>query len=84
MKRIRKNEVPKVVIILGERIKDVIDEKGLRQREVAYDAGMDVENLRKYMKGQQEMKISTIFRLAEALETTPSELLKGLETEKEG
>ena len=82
MKRVRKNEAPEVVIQLGAKIKNIIEEKGLKQRDVAHDAGMDVENLRKYVKGGQEMKISTVFRIAEALGTTASGLLDGLETKK--
>lgn len=80
----RKNEVPEVVISLGVKIKNTIEVKKLKQREVSHDAGMDVENLRKYIKGSQEMKVSTVFRIADALGTTASELLNSLETKKEG
>ncbi len=51
MKRIRKTEIPQAVIELGNRIKDIIKEKNLVSKNVAYDAGLDVENLRKYIKG---------------------------------
>lgn len=78
MKRVRKNEVPEVVVQLGAKIKNIIEENNLKQREVAYDAGMDVENLRKYMKGLQEMKVSTLIKVCEALGTTASEILKNL------
>lgn len=84
MKRLRKNELPDVVMELGVKIKAIIEDKGLKQREVAHDAGMDVENLRKYIRGGQEMKISTVFRISEALGITASELLNGLQTKKEG
>jgi transcriptional regulator with XRE-family HTH domain len=85
MKRIRKNDIPEVVLQLGLKIKGIIDDKDLKQREVAHDAGMDVENLRKYMKGLQEMKISTLIKISEALGMTASELLTDLpETKKEG
>ncbi|WP_277017311.1 helix-turn-helix domain-containing protein [Flavobacterium lindanitolerans] len=84
MKRVRKNELPDVVMELGVKIKAIIEDKGLKQREVAHDAGMDVENLRKYIRGGQEMKISTVFRISEALGITASELLNGLQTKKEG
>lgn len=82
-KRIRKKEIPPVVVKLGIKLKDIIEVKKLKQREVAHDAGMDVENLRKYMKGNQEMKISTLIRISEALGMTASELLEGLQTKKE-
>ena len=75
MERKRKNVMPEVVFLLGERIKMIIEQKGLKQRNVAHDAGMDVENLRKYIKGQQEMKVSTLLRISEALKISVSELL---------
>ncbi len=50
---------------------------------MAYDAGLDVENLRKYIKGIQEMKISTMLKIASALEVEPSELIKGLKIDFE-
>lgn len=78
MKRIRKNDVPEVVVELGTKIKGIIEDKNLKQREVAHDAGMDVENLRKYMKGLQEMKVSTLIKVSEALGMSASELLMNL------
>ncbi|PBJ12205.1 helix-turn-helix domain-containing protein [Flavobacterium sp. ACN6] len=78
MKRKRKSEIPEVVKELGIKIKDVIDSNQMKQREVAHDAGLDVENLRKYLKGSQEMKIGTLFKIAQALKIHPSELIKDL------
>ena len=68
MKSIRKKEVSPSVIIVGKKIKSIIEEKKLRQRDVAHDAGLDVENLRKYIKGSQEMKISTMLKIVNALD----------------
>jgi transcriptional regulator with XRE-family HTH domain len=84
MERVLKNELPEVVAQLGKRIKEIIDEKKLKQREVAHDAGLDVENLRKYIKGTQQMKVGTLIRISEALNITPSQLLDGIPTKKEG
>ncbi|WP_165834848.1 helix-turn-helix domain-containing protein [Flavobacterium cheongpyeongense] len=78
MKKTRKSEIPEVVIQLGIKIKEVIDDNQLKQREVAHDAEMDVENLRKYIKGTQEMKISTLFKIAQSLKIKPSDLIKDL------
>lgn len=75
-KRIRKSEMPQEVIDLGIRIQNLIKEKELKQRDVAHDSGLDVENLRKYIKGKQEMKISTMLRIAEALNVEINELFK--------
>ena len=49
-KRRRKSEISPEVIALGERIGSIIKEKNLKTREVAHEADMDVENLRKYIK----------------------------------
>lgn len=46
-KRVRKSEIRQEIIILGIRIELIIKEKGLKTREVAHAADMDVENLRK-------------------------------------
>lgn len=81
MDRQRKSQPSPVVVELGKRLKEIIESKKLKQRQVAHDAGMDVENLRKYLKGIQEMKISTLFRISAALNVSPSELLEGLKNE---
>lgn len=78
MKRERKSEIPEVVKELGTKIKEMIDNNQLKPREVAHDAELDVENLRKYIKGSQEMKVSTLFKIAQALKIHPSELIKDL------
>jgi transcriptional regulator with XRE-family HTH domain len=73
-KRIRKTALSPEIISLGKRIEELIKSKGLKTREVAHDADLDVENLRKYMKGKQEMKISTMLKIARALNVSIEEL----------
>jgi transcriptional regulator with XRE-family HTH domain len=74
-KRTRKKDIAPEVIELGKRIESIIKSKNLKTRNVAFDADLDVENLRKYIKGRQEMKITTLLRIAKALNVEPSELL---------
>lgn len=78
-KRVRKSAINPEIILLGQRIEEIIKGKGLKTREVAHDSDMDVENLRKYIKGKQEMKISTMLKIAKSLNVTVGELfdLKG-------
>lgn len=83
MGKMRKTEMPQAVKELGDRIKEIIKVKNFKQKDVAHDAGLDVENLRKYIKGSQEMKISTMLKIATALEVEPSELIKGLKIDFE-
>ena len=75
-KRIRKSEMPQEIIALGVRIQLIIKEKKLKQRDVAHDADLDVENLRKYLKGKQEMKVSTLIKIAKALTVRIEELFQ--------
>ena len=81
-KRVRKSEMKQEIFLLGNRIEKIIKEKGLKTREVAHDADMDVENLRKYIKGKQEMKIGTMFKIAFALNVEATELIKDLKISK--
>jgi hypothetical protein len=73
-KRIRKSTINPEIISLGKRIEEIIKSKGLKKREVAHDADLDVENLRKYIKGKQEMKVSTMLKITKALGVTLNEL----------
>lgn len=73
-KRIRKSEMSQEILLLGKRIEEIIKEKGLKTREVAHDADMDVENLRKYIKGKQEMKVSTMLKIVNALKIEVKDL----------
>lgn len=76
--RVRKSEIPVEVINFGIRISEIIKEKGLKVKHVAHDSDLDVENLRKYIKGKQEMKISTMLKIARALEVEIGELFEGI------
>lgn len=73
-KRIRKTEISQDILLLGKQIAEIIKEKGLKTREVAHDADMDVENLRKYIKGKQEMKVTTMLKIAKSLGVSVNEL----------
>lgn len=80
-KRVRKSEMKQEIFLLGNRIEEIIKEKGLKTREVAHDADMDVENLR-YIKGKQEMKVGTMLKIAFALNVEATELIKDLKINK--
>ena len=81
-KRVRKSAMKQEIFLLGNRIEEIIKEKGLKTREVAHDADMDVENLRKYIKGKQEMKVGTMLKIAFALNVEATELIKDLKINK--
>lgn len=73
-KRVRKTPLNAEIVSLGMRIEEIIKIKGLKTREVAHDADLDVENLRKYIKGKQEMKVSTMLKIVKALDVNVSDL----------
>ena len=75
-KRDRKQEAIDLCIKIGKNIRKLRKEKKLTVSEVAYRAGVEPQNFRKYELGRQEMRISMLFRVAEALEIKPSELMK--------
>ncbi|KOS05044.1 hypothetical protein AM493_02590 [Flavobacterium akiainvivens] len=72
----RKKEIPPVVIQVGERIKEIIEEKELIFRNVANDCNMDVEALRRYVWGKQIMGIDKLALIANALGIEVGELFK--------
>jgi transcriptional regulator with XRE-family HTH domain len=78
-KRVRKSKINPEIISLGKRIEEIIKLKGLKTREVAHDADMDVENLRKYIKGKQEMKVSTMLKITKSLDVSLNELFNFIE-----
>ena len=75
-KRVRKSPLTPDIISLGKQIEEIIKLKGLKTREVAHDADLDVENLRKYIKGKQEMKVSTMLKIAKSLGVSVAELFR--------
>jgi predicted transcriptional regulator len=77
-KRVRKSPLTPDIINLGRQIEGIIKLKGLKTREVAHDADLDVENLRKYIKGKQEMKVSTMLKITKSLGVSVAELFKFL------
>ena len=75
----RKKEVSGIVFQVGDKINSIIKNKNLKQRDVAHDAGLDVENLRKYIKGKQEMKISTMLKIVKALNIKVADLFEDVD-----
>ena len=73
--RERKKAIPEFCLELGEHLRALRKEKDLSIEEIAFKAGIDGQNLRKYELGKQEMKVSMLKRIADAFEVSPSELL---------
>lgn len=68
-------EIPEYCIELGKHLRKLRKGKEKTIEEIAYKAGIDAQNLRKYELGKQEMRVSMLKRLAEAFEISVSELV---------
>lgn len=75
MPRTRKKPVPEEVIKFGKRIKELRLERKLSQMDVGAALNIDRENIRKYEKGLQEPKLSTVIKFAKVFEISFDELL---------
>jgi len=74
-KRERKKEIPTFCIELGKHIRNLRIKNDLSIEEIAFKAGIDAQNLRKYELGKQEMKVSMLKRIADAFGISTSQLL---------
>ena len=69
------NTIPPYCILLGLRIREYRKSTNKSIEEIAYKAGIDAQNLRKYELGKQEMRVSMLKRIADAFEISVSELV---------
>jgi len=76
LKSKRKKEIPLFCVDFGKQIRELRKKNNLSIEEIAFKAGIDAQNLRKYELGKQEMKISMLKRIADAFGVSPSELIK--------
>lgn len=72
----RQRPIPEIVIKVGANISALIKQKGLLHQDIADAANLDVEALRRYMKGKQIMGIDKLYRIAEALDVEIGSLYK--------
>lgn len=75
MPRTRKTPIPKEVIKFGKRVKKLRLERKMSQMDVGAALNIDRENVRKYEKGLQEPKLSTVIKFAEVFEVSFNQLL---------
>jgi len=74
MARVRKKPIPIEVINFGIRIKELRIERGMSQMDVGAAIGIDRENIRKYEKGLQEPKLTTILKFAAVFKVSLDDL----------
>lgn len=57
------------------RIKEVLEERGLKQKWLAEKIGMTTVMVNLYSNNRRQPKLSTLIRISEVLEVDPSNLL---------
>ena len=67
-----------VCAALGQRIRELRKQRGWRQLDLAVQAGINENYVSDLELGRKEVCLKTIGALAAALETTISELMKGV------
>lgn len=66
---------------IGERIRQVREEKGMTQADLAEKSGLSLPRISLIELGQTQMKLSSFICIAEALQTSADSLLR-LDTEQ--
>lgn len=71
-----KNITNENLVYVGNKIKKIRESKNLSQEEVAKKASMERKHLSDIENAQQNFTLRTLYKIANALEICPSELLK--------
>ena len=64
---------------LGEKIKKILEEKGMSQRKLAQKMGISPSSLNQYVRGRKNVGLKIILNLCKTLDVS-SDYLLGLET----
>ena len=65
---------------LGQILRQLRQERGLSQEELALESGYHRTYISQLERGQKNPSLRTIFQLAEALEIEPSEIIERVQT----
>lgn len=69
-------EESQAYLVLGKKIRELRHERELSQEQLADIAGLHRTYVGGIERGERNLSLQNIIRLARALDTTPSELLK--------
>ncbi len=65
--------------IFGEVLKNIRNEIGLSQEDLAYESELDRSFISMLERGLRQPTIATLFQISEALKKSPSEIIKIME-----
>ena len=66
---------------MGERLKEVINKKGISQKELAEKVGCTDAAISRYIKGNRVPRASVLTKIAVVLDTTSDYLMEGVPTD---
>ncbi|MGI9122965.1 MAG: helix-turn-helix domain-containing protein [Rubrobacter sp.] len=66
-------------MLLGERVRELRSGLGLSQEKLADVSGLHRTYIGAIERGERNVSLRNIVRLAQALDTTPTSLLEGIE-----
>lgn len=72
-----KREVRPELVEFGNRLRELRGRRGLTQEQLAHQAGVDRAWISSAETGRRNASLLTLYRLAEALEIDPGELIIG-------
>lgn len=73
-----KSSVPQAARILGERVRERRHELGLSQERLAEGTALHWSFIGRIERGQANLTLRNILRLADALDVDPGDLVRGL------
>lgn len=67
-----------VLRLLGERIRDLRHEQGLTQEGLAHNADLSWSYIGQVERGQRDLGVQNLLKLARGLDVAPGDLVNGL------
>lgn len=71
-----KEEEKDILYSIGERIRTLRNQKGLSQFQLNIDAELSKNQIGRLERGERNVKITTLYKIAKALQVDISEILK--------
>jgi len=65
---------------VGLAVRSIRERRKLTQEDVAYESGLSLRHYQKIEAGTVDMRLSTLWRLADVLEVAPHALIERVET----
>jgi XRE family transcriptional regulator, regulator of sulfur utilization len=72
------NELSRKHKQIGQKVRRYREQRGLSQEELAWKIGLSTSYMGQLERGERNLNVDKILKIAKALKVNPSELLKGV------